>query len=116
MEALFKDILTINGVQSIVLLSSEGRVVHDSEAGRNKGARQRYTNWRKLLDVLQNAREADFVFENGRIYLRRTGQGYLLVGMQPFASIAMVKLNCDIVLPQLKNPKDSKGLKAFFKR
>lgn len=116
MEALFKDILSINGVHSIVFLSGDGRVVYDSEADKKKGASQRYTNWRKLLEVVQNAREADLVFENGRIYLRRSGRGYLLVSMQPFASIAMVKLNCDIVLPQLNNSKDSKGFKAFFKR
>ena len=116
METLFKDILAINGVHSIVLLSGEGRIVYDSETGKNKGASQRYTNWRKLLDAVQNAREADFVFESGRIYLRRTTRGYLLVSMHSFASIAMVKLNCDIVLPQLNSPKDSKGLKALFKR
>lgn len=116
MEAIFKDIATINGVQSIVLLSGEGRVVYDSEVAKKKGLSHRYTNWRKLLEVIKNAREADFVFENGRIYVRRTGRGYLLVTMQSFASIAMVKLNCDIVLPQLKNTKDSKGLKGLFKR
>lgn len=116
MEALFKDVLTISGVQGIVLLSDEGRVIYDSEASKHKGTRQRYTNWRKLFDVIQDAREADFVFVNGRIYVRRTGRGYLLVTMQSFASIAMVKLNCDIVLPQLKNSKDSRGLKGLFKR
>ena len=116
MESLFKDILTIRGVQGIVLLSSEGRIVYESETTPKKAASQRYTNWRKLLDVIQNAREADFVFENGRIYLRRTGSGYLLVNMDGLASIAMVKLNCDIVLPQLKQSKHSKGLKGFFKR
>jgi len=116
MEALFKDILTISGVQGLVLLSDEGRVLYDSEAARKKGASQRYTNWRKLLNVIQDAREADFVFVNGRIYARRTGRGYLLVTMQSYASIAMVKLNCDIVLPQLKNSKESKGLRGLFKR
>jgi hypothetical protein len=116
MESLFKDIMTIRGVQGIVLLSGDGRIVFESEVGPKKGPSKRYTNWRKLLDVIQNAREADFVFENGRLYLRRTGSGFLLVSMDSFASIAMVKLNCDIVLPQLAQSKHSKGLKGFFKR
>jgi hypothetical protein len=60
-------------------------------------------------------READFVFDNGRIYLRHTENGYLIVSMQSFASIAMVKLNCDILLPQINSAK-SKGLKALFKK
>jgi hypothetical protein len=116
MNTLFQDILTIRGVQGVVLLSGEGRILYDSDATPQKGIKPRYTNWRKLIDVVQKTREADFVFEKGRIYLRHTGDGYLLVSMDAFASIAMVKLNCDIVLPQLKNPKGSKGLKGLFKR
>ena len=115
MEALFKDIVAINGVQSIILLDRSGKVSYEATNAQQTGAKQRYTNWKKLIDVLQNTREADFVFDSGRVYLRRTDNGYLLVNMQSFASIAMVKLNCDIVLPQLKNEK-TKGLKGFFKR
>lgn len=115
MEALFKDIVAINGVQSILLIDRSGKIIYEAANAQQTGATQRYTNWKKLIDVLDNAREADFVFDNGRVYLRRAENGYLLVNMQSFASIAMVKLNCDIVLPQLKNEK-SRGLKALFKR
>lgn len=116
MEDLFNDIVSIPGVQDIVLLSGDGKVIFDAMSGKRPGANQRFTNWRKLIDALDQTREADFVFENGRVYLRRTGGGYLMIAMQPSASIAMVKLNCDIVLPQLKAQKGSKGLKGFFKR
>jgi hypothetical protein len=116
MEDLFKDIMNISGVQGIVLLSNEGNVAFDAMTGKNPGISKRYLNWRKFIEVLDNAREADFVFENGRIYLRQTGSGYLLITMLSNASIAMVKLNCDIVLPQLANQKGSKGIKGFFKR
>lgn len=116
MHSLFKDILMIRGVQGVVLLSEDGRVRYESDSAPQKGGNPRYTNWRKLLDVMQKTREADFVFENGRIYLRQAAEGYLLIYMDAFASIAMVKLNCDIVLPQLKQPKDSRGLKGLFKR
>jgi len=115
MEALFKDIADINGVQSITLIDMSGKISYEAANAQLAGVKQRYTNWKKLIDVLENTREADFVFDNGRVYLRRTDNGYLLVSMQSFASIAMVKLNCDIVLPQLKNEK-TKGLKGLFKR
>ena len=115
MEEYFKDILAINGVQGVILLDAGGKVIFESVANLRTGNKQRYTNWKKLLDTVGNIREADFVFDNGRVYLRRTDNGHLLVSMQSFASIAMVKLNCDILLPQLKNDK-GKGLKAFFRR
>lgn len=115
MEEYFKEIIAINGVQGVILLDDAGKVVFESVAALRTGIKHRYTNWKKLLDTVGNIREADFVFDNGRVYLRKTENGYLLVSMQSFASIAMVKLNCDILLPQLKSDK-SKGLKALFRR
>lgn len=116
MDDLFRDIRNIPGVQSVILLTADGKVEFESITGRGAGIGKRYMSWRRLLGAMDNAREADFVFENGRIYLRQTVGGYLLISMQSHASIAMVKLNCDIVLPQLKHQKSSKGLKGFFKR
>ena len=115
MEAHFKDIMAINGVQGIMLLDDGGKVVFESVASPRSEIKQRYTNWKKLVDALGNIREADFVFDNGRVYLRHSEKGYLIINMQSFASIAMVKLNCDILLPQLKNDK-SKGFKSLFRR
>ena len=115
MEAHFKDIIAIKGVQGVILLDVDGKVVFESMSSLRTEMKQRYTNWKKLIDALGNIREADFVFDNGRVYLRQSENGYLIVSMQSFASIAMVKLNCDILLPQLKNDK-SKGLKSLFRR
>ena len=115
MEELFKDILAIKGVQCIMLFNAEGKIIYESISNQRAGNKQRYTNWKKLLDSINKTREADFVFDNGRVYLRLTESGYLLISMQSITSIAMVKLNCDILLPQLKAAK-SKGLKGLFKR
>ena len=116
MKDLFKDVLDINGVKGVVLLSGEGKVVYDSDVNNQTSARQTYSNWNKLLVLLGDAREAEFLFEKGRLYLRKTHNGFVIIRMQLIASIAMVKLNCDILLPQLKSTGNSKGLKGFFKR
>ena len=116
MKDLFNDVLDINGVNGIILLSGDGKVVYDTDENNQGNARQRYLSWNKLIASLGGVREAEFVFEKGRFYLRRTHDGYMIINMQLIASIAMVKLNCDILLPQLKNAKSSKGLKGFFKR
>jgi len=115
MEELFKDIIAIKGVQGVIALDAGGKILFESVTSSRTGIKQRYTNWKKLIDTIGNIREADFVFDNGRVYLRKTEDGYLLISMQSFASIAMIKLNCDILLPQLKSAK-SKGLKALFRR
>jgi len=116
MKDLLKDVLSIKGVQGIILLSGEGNIIFDSMEGNRSGKNQTFSNWKKLIDVLKNAREADFVLENGRFYIRQTHDGYLLISMQLLASIAMIKLNCDILLPHLKSTKSNKGIKGFFKR
>ena len=116
MKELFNDVLDINGVKGIVLLSGEGKVVYDTDVNNQTNAGQPYSNWNKLLMSLGDAREAEFIFEKGRFYLRKTHNGFMIIRMQLIASIAMVKLNCDILLPQLKSSGNSKGLKGFFKR
>jgi hypothetical protein len=116
MNYIFKDIKSISGVYGITLLSNEGSVLYDSMAIDATGKNQKFTNWKKLIGSLGNTREADFIFEKGRFYLRKTDDGYLFVHMDLFASIAMVKLNCDIILPQLKRSRTNKGIKGFFKR
>jgi hypothetical protein len=116
MKNLFNDIMDINGVKGIVLLSGEGKVIYDTDMNKPTNVRKPYTNWNKLLASLGDAREAEFVFEKGRLYLRKTHDGFMIIRMQLITSIAMVKLNCDILLPQLKSTGTNRGLKGFFKR
>lgn len=72
--------------------------------------------WEVFINAIKEIREADVVFEHQRIYIRRSEIGYLIILMDIYAPIAMVRLNCDIILPQLKNKKGSKGFMRFFKR
>jgi len=61
-------------------------------------------------------RETDLVFKQGRIYIRRTDIGYLVVLMGLFVPIAMMRLQCDILLPSLKPAKAAKGIRRLFKK
>jgi hypothetical protein len=116
MQALFKDIIKMDGVYGLVFFSREGRVLFESIDPHWISLPQGFRDADKLLPVLQKLREADFVYENGRVYVRATERGYLLVIMGPLVSIAMVKLNCDIILPQLKTDKPGGKLKGLFRR
>ncbi len=113
---IFKEILDMDGVHGLVLLSPEGKILFES-LDKNRFSPQRSNlSWLMLVESLDEFEEVDMVFEQGRFFIRKIETGYLMISMNETVSIAMVKLNCDIVIPELKKPKTSKGLRGFFKR
>ena len=115
MRELFNDILNIDGVKGLMLLSFTGEIIFrelDHVAHENVENR----DWRLLIESLANIRETDLIFEKGRLYIRRTGLGFLVVLMGSFVPIAMMRLQCDILLPSLKPAKATKGIRRLFKK
>jgi hypothetical protein len=115
MKNLFRDILGMDGVKDAVLLSFDGRILFEDHR-RADAAAFGPNSWADLLPALDSVREADAVFQNGRIYIRRSDIGFLLVNMSPAASVAMLRLNCDILLPALSSKTAPKGLMRFFRK
>ena len=115
MRKLFKDILSTKGVKGIMLFSFSGDLIFkefispvDGELGQR--------DWRFFIEYLEDMRETDLVFEKGRIYIRKTEMGYLVVLMALFVPIAMIRLNCDILLPAIRRSKPDRGFGRFFKK
>ena len=96
MEKIFQDILNIDDVHGLVLLSDEGKVMFESLDDTKFLPEKSRLNWKMIIDSLEEFREMDLIFEEGRFYIRRTESGYLMISMGRDVSIAMVKLNCDI--------------------
>ncbi len=115
MKKLFKDILNMEGVKGVLLLSLQGDIVF-KEFSTQLHEKLESRDWKHFVDSLNGIRETDLVYENARIYIRKTGSGYLLILMDFFVSAAMVRLSCDILLPALKPSKGSKGFKRLFKK
>ena len=115
MEKIFQDLLTMDGVHGLVLLSNEGKVLFESLDDNRFLLEKSTLSWKMIFDTLEEFREMDLVYESGRYYMRKTENGLLLISMALEVSIAMVKLNCDIVIPELKKIQSGKGLKRFFK-
>lgn len=115
MREIFKDILSMEGVKGVLLLSFNGDIIFK---GFSAPLTQEPENkdWSHFIDSLNGIRETDLIFEKSRLYVRKTKVGYLLILMGSFVSAAMVRLNCDIALPALKPFKGSKGLKRLFKK
>jgi hypothetical protein len=115
MKNLFHDILDMDGVHGLVLLSEEGSVLFESfESGQFSPQRSKMS-LKAILASLGDCREMSLLLEKGRCYLRRTENGFLIVSMEGKASVAMIKLSCDIILPQLKKVKTG-GFRSFFRR
>jgi hypothetical protein len=115
MRELFNDLLRTDGVTGIMLISFNGDLIFkEFTSPVNEEPEQR--DWRFFIDSLEGMRETDLVFEKGRIYIRKTEIGYLVVLMALFVPIAMIRLNCDILLPSLRQPKSGKKFRRLFKK
>jgi len=115
MKNYFKDILDTDGVKGILLLSFNGGLIFKEFLSQDQKEPQDM-NWKRFISSLDGVRETDLVFDNGRIYIRRSEVGYILIPMEINTSVAMIRLYCDILLPLLKPPKSSKRLKRLFKK
>jgi hypothetical protein len=115
MRGVFKDLLAVDGVKGVLFFSPSGeRVFEEFNLGGDGPVPA--GDWYALAASLGRVREAELVFEKGRLYLRRTAEGVLVVVMGLIAPSAVIRLNCDILLPALKEQRSAKGLRRFFKR
>ena len=115
MHKLFNDILSTEGVKGILLFSFSGDLIF-KEYISPIDEEPEHRDWRFFIDSLEGMRETDLVFEKGRIYIRRTEMGYLVILMALFVPIAMIRLNCDILLPLLRQSKSGRKFGRFFKK
>ena len=115
MQELFKDILGTEGVKGLMLFSFAGDPVYiEFNQAPPDGVESR--DWRVFIESLTGMRETDLIFKKGRLYIRRTDAGYLVILMGFFVPIAMMRLQCDILLPSLKPAKSTKGIRRLFKK
>jgi hypothetical protein len=115
MLELFKDILNIEGVKGAMLFSSKAEIIFKHFTSDISQDPEKM-NWNRFIELLDGMRETDLIFEKGRLYIRKTDAGYLIIFMSLFAPMAILRLNCDILLPSLAPAKSSKRWSRFFKR
>jgi hypothetical protein len=116
MPNLFEDVLKMEDVNGVLLVSPEGEVIveeFNTPPSKSHGLNESLP---QVIQGLKNIREADLVFEKIRLYFRKTEAGYFIVHMGRFAPAAMVRLNCDMLLPSLKQMKGGKGLRNLLKK
>jgi hypothetical protein len=115
MRGLFDDLLRIDGVKAVLFFTPSGQPVFEEfTMGRRDTASA--SDWFALAACLGKAKETELVFEKGRVYVRRSAKGILLVAMGLIAPTGMVRLTSDILFARLKEPRPVRGIKRFFNR
>jgi hypothetical protein len=116
MKELFEQILSIEDVQKVMLFTFEGELTFQEQPASLRGTSESSPVWQGFIRSLAGIREADLIFDKGRLYIRRTDLGYLIIVMGIFAPAAMVRMNCDMLLPSLKQTGRGKGLRQFLRK
>lgn len=116
MKDLFNEILAMEDIQGVLLLSSEGETIFKEFKVPVLKDNELDESFYEIVKSFNGIREADLVLEKVKVYIRKCNMSYLIVIMGSFASAAMVRLSCDMILPSLNNAKAGKGLRQIFKR
>jgi hypothetical protein len=116
MRELFKEMLQMEEVLGVLMATPEGEIIFQEFRLPPSNAHDLNHSLASVMRAMNGIREADFLFDKIRIYIRKTDAGYLIVNMSEFASAAMVRLNCDMVLPSLNQVRRGKGVRQLFKK
>jgi len=116
MKKLFKHILSTEDVKGIMLFSFEGELIFKKFSSPLSEEPKGSARWLNVINSLKGVKEVDVIFEKTRLYARRTEHGYLLILMGIFAPIAMIRLNCDVLLSSSKQMGIIKGLRGLLKK
>ena len=115
MEKHLKNIFEIKEVVGVIHFSFDGNVLFQYyRKDKPEGIDLRDLSF--FTVVLEKIQEAEFVYENIILYIVRGRSGFLLVELERPAPVAMVRLTCGILLPELdKQTQKSKGLTRLLK-
>jgi hypothetical protein len=116
MKELFQDILDMEDVFGLMLFSFEGKLLFKAFPLPPSEDPETRDWWPLFTASLDGVKEADLLFDHRRLYIRETDMGYLMVLMGSLAATAMLRLNCDMLLPKLKEKRPARGLMRIFKR
>jgi hypothetical protein len=114
MQKILDDIVQLDHVRGCLIISSAGQVVCTKFASAPPNTPESFS-WSVLINHLDGIKEADIQFAESRLYLRQSPDGYLVILMEPYAVLAMIRLQCDVLLSALPKEK-SKGFLGLFKK
>lgn len=104
----------VEHVLGCLFITNEGAIAHAYFSTPPETAPEKHP-WQPLVKSLGELNEVDILFDNSRLYIRKTNEGYLLIILEVYAVLSMIKLQCNVLVSRLDSNKP-KGLKRFFKK
>ncbi|MFZ2631401.1 MAG: hypothetical protein WA081_18820 [Desulfosalsimonadaceae bacterium] len=103
MKDIFKEVMGIEGVRGLLIVSNEGAVTlsKSSPDFKREAERLGQINWLPFTIEMGGIKDAELVYDNARFYIKKFDEGYLLVVIGDNAPLSMVRLNCEVLLPSL---------------
>lgn len=98
MSAHFQEILNIPEVIGVLVFTNEGDRIFETFRDRSLPIPSDPSQWKPILDSFKELGEADLLYDNNRIYFKKTDGYQLIVVMDLHAPLAMVRMNCDMAL------------------
>lgn len=114
MQDELKDIYELDHVLGCLLINNDGALAHAHFSSPPATAPDRH-DWAPFVKALGEVQEVDILFDDSRMFIRKTKTGYLLILTEIYAVPSLIKLQCDVVIPKLDQHKP-KGLKRFLKK
>lgn len=116
MQEIFQDIIELDGVEAVLFVDEKGGPVF-RWTGPSAPAGLAEASWESLIGAFPKLEEIELLFEKRRAYIVRAEAGFIVVVMGLFTPAAMVRLNCNIALPDVnRTVKKPKGLRRFLRR
>lgn len=103
MKDIFKDILGIEGVHGVLVVSNEGNLTTSKFSTKFKHEEDSLSQitWGPFIIELSGILDAELIYDSARFYVKKSEAGYLIVILGDDAQISMVRLNCEVLLPSL---------------
>lgn len=104
--------MEMDHVTGCLFINREGKVIHADFPAVSPPATETH-DWLAFIKGLGNISEADILFQDKRVSMRRATTGYLLLVTDHDALPSLIKLHCDILVQKLNDYKP-KGISRFF--
>lgn len=121
MKDIFNEIHAIDNINASLFFSEDGNLIlyeakdFTGYTSENIHEFSQTLDWKWIVYKFRDIVEAELVFTKYRVYIRKADSGFLVILMGLMAPIEVVRLNVDLLMPELNSLKKSKGIGRFFK-
>lgn len=118
MDKLFNEIISIDGIIGVLLINNSNLIEYKKFSNfSNKYSNdidkyiKNSLNFEVFKNVFDSSNENLLIFDDLRLYVKKILNTYLIVAMKLYVPMSLIRLNCQILEPQLE--KKLVGVKKF---